>query len=64
MDKLVVITEESPTTTHKSVDTIPYSTVGLDMIVSPQLELPDVFALLHLANQVSSLLVIEGVVGR
>ncbi len=63
LDNLVLFTEPV-STTDKSVESIPYQCLRLDMIVSPQLELPDVFALLHLANQVSSLLIVEGVVGK
>lgn len=35
-----------------------------DQVVRPRLELPDVFELLHHANQVTPMLVLEAVIGK
>ncbi len=56
---LVIVTDPHPSSLEPK-----NGLMHSDMVVSPQLELPDVFALLHLANQVSSLLMIEGVIGE
>ncbi|XP_064382450.1 glycerol-3-phosphate acyltransferase 1, mitochondrial-like [Halichondria panicea] len=58
---LVIVTNPHSSSLDKGMEP-KNGLVQSDMVVSPQLELPDVFALLHLANQVSSLLMIEGVI--
>ena len=60
---LVIVTNPHSSSLDKGMEP-KNGIVQSDMVVSPQLELPDVFALLHLANQVSSLLMIEGVIGE
>ena len=38
--------------------------VTQDLVIKPRLELPDVFELLHHANQVTPLLALEAVLGK
>lgn len=38
--------------------------VSRDLVIKPRLELPDVFEMLHHANQVTPLLVLEAVIGK